>query len=153
MIKNFKKGYFVFTSGDPRHENANNNFWCEHLYYAETKRELENFFDSYEGDQPFYEWLTDDIDLETYSEKDFNMSMKALLAEEMAGSYDFGIAIYDLAKDVFIPVSPFYKKGLKIAVDYEAEDFRKQVIVPPKSLSKCERIKQLTEELHRLTNS
>ena len=152
MIKNFKKGYFVFTAGDPRHESANNNFWCDHLYYAETKRELENFFDSYEGDQPFIEWLTDDIDLETYSEKDFNMSMKALLAEEMAGSYDFGIAIYDLAKDVFIPISPFCRKDLKMAIESDVEEYKIN-IAPPKSLSKCEKIKQLTEELHRLTNS
>ena len=152
MIKNFKKGYFVFTAGDPRHESANNNFWCDHLYYADTKRELENFFDSYEGDQPFIEWLTDDIDLETYSEKDFNMSMKALLAEEMAGSYDFGIAIYDLAKDVFIPISPFCRKDLKMAIESDVEEYKIN-IAPPKSLSKCEKIKQLTEELHRLTNS
>ena len=152
MIKNFKKGYFVFTASDPRHESANNNFWCDHLYYAETKRELENFFDSYEGDQPFIEWLTDDIDLETYSEKDFNMSMKALLAEEMAGSYDFGIAIYDLAKDVFIPISPFCRKDLKMAIESDVEEYKIN-IAPPKSLSKCEKIKQLTEELHRLTNS
>lgn len=153
MIKNFKKGYFVFTAGDPRHENgSDNSFWCEHMFYAETKRELENFFDTYEGDQPFYDWLIDDIDFSTYSEKDFNMSMKALIAEEMSGSYDFGIAIYDLAKDVFIPVSPFCKQDLKKAMDYEADDF-KRTTAPPKNLSKCERIKQLTEELHKLTNS
>ena len=76
MIKNFKKGYFVFTAGDPRHENGDNTFWCEHLYYAETKRELENFFDSYEGDQPFYEWLTGDIDLETYFSPEKYLSLE-----------------------------------------------------------------------------
>lgn len=152
MIKNFKKGYFVFTAGDPRHESANNNFWCEHLYYAETKRELENFFDSYEGDQPFYEWLTDELDLSTYTEQVFNRAMKELSVAEMAGEYDFGITIYDLAKHVYIPVSPFCRKDLKMAIEFEVEEYKIN-IAPPKSLSKCERIKQLTEELHKLTNS
>lgn len=152
MIKNFKKGYFVFTSGDPRHENANNNFWCEHMFYAETQRELGNFFNTYEGDQPFYDWLTDEIDLSTYSDQVFNKAMKELSIAEMVGEEDFGITIYDLAKDVFIPVSPFCKKDLKMAMDYEAEEYKKNT-APPKSLSKLERIKQLTEELHKLTNS